>query len=118
MLRTPPDGAHRITSDDRGRALPVLTELHPIRVAAGGPLYDSYVRHLMKRLGRRAGIDKRVHPHGLRHTHAAELIREGVRINVVSKQLGHSSSSVTARYIDHIAPAEVIETMRARRWTP
>ncbi len=84
----------------------------------GNPLYDSYVRHLMKRLGRRAGIDKRVHPHGLRHTHAAELIREGVRINVVSKQLGHSSSSVTARYIDHIAPAEVIETMQARRWTP
>ena len=83
-----------------------------------GPLYDSYVRHLMKRLAGKAGIEKRVHPHGLRHTHAAELIREGIRINVVSKQLGHSSSAVTARYIDHIAPAEVIETMRARDWSP
>jgi len=85
---------------------------------AGRPLYDSYVRHLLKRLGREAGIEKRVHPHGFRHTHAAELMREGVPINVIAKQLGHSSSSVTARYVDHISPVEVIETMQARTWSP
>jgi len=39
----------------------------------GGPIDSSYVRHMMKRLGERARIAKRVHAHGLRHTHAAEL---------------------------------------------
>src|SRR5450755_3459936 len=35
--------------------------------------------------------EKRVHPHGLRHTHAAEFVREGVPINVIRDQLGHAS---------------------------
>jgi site-specific recombinase XerD len=34
---------------------------------AGGPLSGQYVRNLLHRLGDCAGIDKRVHPHGLRH---------------------------------------------------
>lgn len=84
----------------------------------GRPLADAYVRVLLKRLGRRAGIEKRVHAHGLRHTHAAQLRAEGVDIGIISRQLGHSSISTTARYLDHIAPQAVIETIRARAWTP
>jgi len=64
----------------------------------------------------RAGIDKRVHAHGLRHTHAAQLRAEGIDIGIISKQLGHSSISTTARYLDHLAPRAVIETMRNRTW--
>ena len=37
---------------------------------AGGPVSDNYVRGLLRRLAARAGITKRVHPHGLRHTFA------------------------------------------------
>ena len=37
---------------------------------AGGPLHPQYVRNLLHRLGARAGVEKRVHPHGLRHTYA------------------------------------------------
>lgn len=44
---------------------------------AGQPLQPAYVRQLLPRLGAKAGIDKRVHAHGLRHTHAAELAEEG-----------------------------------------
>ncbi len=33
----------------------------------GQPMDPSYVRRLLPRLAARAGIDKRVHPHGLRH---------------------------------------------------
>jgi site-specific recombinase XerD len=33
----------------------------------GTPLSDDYVRGLLHRLGAKAGISKRVHPHGLRH---------------------------------------------------
>ena len=69
------------------------------------------------RLAARAGIDKRVHAHGLRHTHAAQLRAEGVDIAIISRQLGHASITTTARYLDHLAPRAVIEAMRRRTWT-
>lgn len=45
----------------------------------GGRIDSSYVRRLLPRLAAKAGIDRRVHAHGLRHTYAAELAREGTR---------------------------------------
>jgi site-specific recombinase XerD len=80
----------------------------------GAPMSDHYVRDLMKRLARRAGVDKRVHPHGLRHTYAFELAAEKVPVNVISKLLGHSNSATTARYIDHLGSADAIAVGRAR----
>jgi site-specific recombinase XerD len=77
---------------------------------------DAYIRRLLKRLAAKAGIDKRVHAHGLRHTHAAQLRAEGIDIAIISRQLGHSSITTTARYLDHLAPRAVIETMRSRIW--
>jgi site-specific recombinase XerD len=82
----------------------------------GKPLDPSYVRHLLPRLASKAGIEKRVHPHALRHTHAAELAREGVPLNVIQAQLGHSNVATTSRYLAHIAPAEVIRVMQGREW--
>ena len=82
----------------------------------GRPLADSYIRVLFPRLGRLAGIAKRVHAHGFRHTHAAELRAEGVDIGIISKQLGHRTIATTARYLDHIAPYAVIEALHSRRW--
>lgn len=84
---------------------------------AGGEVYQQYVRILLQRLAAEVGIDKRVTPHGLRHTHAAELAHEGTPINVISRQLGHANSGVTARYIDHLAPGQVIDAMQRRTWT-
>jgi integrase len=49
---------------------------------------------------------------------AAEMRSEGQDIGVISEALGHSSIATTARYLDHIAPAAVIETMRQRCWDP
>ena len=91
---------------------PLFCTLH------GGQMAAAYIRVLLKRLAAKAGIEKRVHAHGLRHTHAAQLRAEGVDIGIISRQLGHSSISTTARYLDHIAPRSVIETVRSRPWTP
>ena len=85
---------------------------------AGAPISTAYVRALLPRLAHKAGIAKRVHAHGFRHTHAAELAREGVPMNQIQAQLGHSSLATTDRYVRHIEPQEVIETMRARKWEP
>jgi integrase len=80
----------------------------------GKVLNTSYVREAFKLLGRKASIEKRVHPHGLRHTHASELAREGVPVHVIRRQLGHSSLATTERYIDHLSPMDVIEAMQER----
>ena len=83
----------------------------------GESVQHSYVRALLPRLARRAGIEKRVHAHGLRHSFAAALMAEGVPVNVISKALGHSSIATTARYLDSIQPQEVIDALRGRTWT-
>ncbi len=82
----------------------------------GGRIDSSYVRRLLPRLAAKAGIDRRVHAHGLRHTHAAELAREGTPINIIRDDLGHTSLAVTDRYLRDVAPQAVIDTIRARRW--
>jgi site-specific recombinase XerD len=83
----------------------------------GKPMKSNYVRMLLPRLARRAGIEKRVHAHGLRHTHAFELASEGTPIHVIQCQLGHSSAATTDRYIRHLNPTAVIEQMKARSWS-
>jgi integrase len=70
----------------------------------------------MTALGRLAGITRRVHAHGLRHTMASELREEGLDIGIISKQLGHRSITTTARYLDHIAPLAVLQAMAKRTW--
>ena len=90
---------------------PLICTLH------GKPVASAYVRALMPRLARRAGIEKRVHAHGLRHTHAAELALEGQPMNLIQAQLGHSSLATTSRYLAHIAPAELVKAMQARTWS-
>jgi integrase len=87
-----------------------------VQPPAGQPMHPRYVRALVARLGRQAGIQHRVHPHGLRHTMATEMIREGVPVTQISRQLGHSSIATTAVYLDHLHPADVIEMARARTW--
>ncbi len=100
------------------RASKGMTGRQPIFCTLGGrPLDPSYVRHLLPRLAARAGIEKRVHPHGLRHTHAAELAAERMPPNVIQAQLGHESLSTTDRYLRHIAPQDLIDRMRGREWT-
>ncbi len=82
----------------------------------GQPLQKAYVRAMMKRLGSRAGVEKRVHFHGLRHTYASELSREGVPVAEIKDNLGHSSFAITGAYLAHIAPHERIQTARRREW--
>jgi site-specific recombinase XerD len=83
----------------------------------GGPLDQSYIRHLLPRLGRKASIDKRVHCHGFRHSHAFELEREGATVSQIRDLLGHSSLAVTDRYLRRIGASEAIEFSRQRDWS-
>lgn len=98
-----------------------VTGRHPYfcivsRPNVGDPVSDAYVRALFKKLADRAGIEKRVHPHGLRHTYASYLMDRGVPIHHIRRMLGHSSLAVTERYCDHLNPAEVIDSLRSLDW--
>ena len=68
----------------------------------------------MQTLKRKAGIAKRVHPHGFRHTMACELVRERFSAKLIQQQLGHSDLSRTQLYLDGLNPEALIEAMGAR----
>jgi site-specific recombinase XerD len=80
---------------------------------AGGPVHPQYVRNLLHRLGARAGVDKRVHPHGLRHTFAWELERAGTPVTTISALLGHSGTATTARYLAHLTNRQAVTALAA-----
>lgn len=82
---------------------------------SGGPVDPRYVRAMVARYGVRAGIEKRVHPHGLRHTYAVELERSGFTVSEIQRLLGHKSLDTTATYLDHVSPSDLIEKVRNRR---
>ena len=59
--------------------------------------------HCLKALGIAAGIEKPLHSHLARHTFATMMLREGVRIEHVSKMLGHTNIVTTQRYAKVLA---------------
>jgi integrase len=67
----------------------------------GGPLQPSNVSSDWGELARRIGLPG-VTFHGLRHTHASQLIASGVDIVTVSKRLGHARPSVTLAVYAHM----------------
>ena len=101
---------------ERRRQLGITGRSRLFCTLEGRPLHGSYVRALLPRLARKAGIEKRAHPHGLRHAHASELMWEGVPTPVIQAQLGHTNLATTDRYLRHIAPKDVVELMQRRKW--
>ncbi len=79
----------------------------------GQKIDDSAIRKAFKRWGAKAGIEKRVHPHGLRHTGASMLVERGADLNSISAQLGHSRLATTERYLHEINPDERVRKLNA-----
>ncbi|MFB4307016.1 tyrosine-type recombinase/integrase [Actinomadura sp. GTD37] len=69
------------------------------------PLDRGYVRKLVRRLAREAGLPaevvERMHPHVLRHTAATLLDEAGIPMQRIQRQLGHADIRQTELYAGH-----------------
>jgi integrase/recombinase XerD len=69
---------------------------------------------LVLRLRARTGID--FDPHWCRHTAATRWLRDGVRIEVVSTLLGHSSVAVTSSVYGHLTAEDARAELEKAGW--
>jgi site-specific recombinase XerD len=68
----------------------------------GGQFSNQYssrsVLQIMKQLSNKAGINKRVWTHQMRHNSFTHMVEKGVDINLISKLAGHSNVKTTLIY--------------------
>lgn len=64
-----------------------------------GHIDKSVIETMIRKLGKRSGVDK-AHPHRFRRTGATFALRRGMPIEQVSKILGHESIETTQIYLD------------------
>lgn len=62
------------------------------------PLSPSHAYNLIRKLGRKSGLQKPLHPHALRHSYATHLLAEGTDLRVLQTLLGHTSLTATEKY--------------------
>ena len=63
------------------------------------PLEAGGIRHILKEIGKRAGVEN-VHPHRFRRTFATGLAKRGMEVQKIQSLLGHTSITTTMRYIN------------------
>ena len=63
------------------------------------PLQGKSVFNAVQQAAHRAGLEKRVHPHTLRHSFATHLLESGADLHTIQLLLGHADLKTTSRYL-------------------
>ena len=64
------------------------------------PMSPRAVEKALQRIGERAGIARRVHPHILRHTFATAALKGGMDLTIIQRLLGHTDPKTTLIYAE------------------
>ena len=68
------------------------------RSRRGGHLHSTSIERVVWKAAQHAGIEGKVSPHWLRHSHATHALESGAPIQLVQATLGHASVATTGRY--------------------
>lgn len=105
------DGAPRRAKRDQTAVARLQSGAAPFRDSARGlPWGPDRFSRVFSRQMRRLKIN--VTFHGLRHTFATVLLREGVSMKLVSDMLGHETIAITADIYTHVPEAMQHEAVR------
>lgn len=74
----------------------------------GDPLGKSAVQQAFRLAVKKAGIQKSVSVHSLRHTYATHLLEQGVDIVTIKELLGHATIETTMMYL-HVAKVTQVD---------
>lgn len=80
----------------------------------GKQLDGKAIRKMIQTYSKKAGIEKSISTHTLRHTFASDLLRETKNLRLVQKALGHSDISTTQIYT-HVVDWELEEALKTFR---
>jgi integrase len=74
---------------------------------SGAPLDLQLLRRRnFARIVKRAGLDPRLSPYSLRHSHISALVAAGVPIHTISERVGHASAKMTLDDYSHVSQAD------------
>ena len=74
------------------------------------PLTPRNIQKIIQKLKVKAGIQKKVTPHTLRHSFATHLLESGVDIRIIQEMLGHANLNTTQIYA-HVS-SEMIKNIK------
>lgn len=72
----------------------------------GQPLTRTMIFYIVRDLAKKAGVNKKISPHTLRHSFATHLLEGGASLNAIQMMLGHTSIATTEIYL-HIDRTEL-----------
>ena len=82
-----------------------------------GKIWRRQHSQLFRRAVAKAGLPRDFVFHGLRHTYASDLLRSGVPIDLVAKQLGHANSMTVSNTYGHLVE-QIREEQIRKRFSP
>jgi integrase len=75
------------------------------------PLTGRGVRGIIQKLGKQAGIEKRVYPHLLRHSFATWSLQKGMNPVQLMRIMGHSSLTMITNVYAHLSPSDAYDAL-------